>query len=1594
MKPKFRSLIAAFAPLSRSSLIVVASLCAVASANADQTWTGATDALWTTGGNWTTASPGVSDVAIFDAASTANLATTLGANTSVLGLKVVSPTGAVSVATGNTLTLGSAGIDMSAATQNLSLACPVALLGANRQVWSVGGTGGNLSFSGSVTAAAGSALLCDVTAPGTISMTAGTANSLFGTYATYGNSDWAAKDVTNAALVGGNTVSGFYTVNVTGSAQAISGNMDMAVYNTGWTGGQVRTGTNYTVTSMRFNGGTGGGATGVEIKSGTAITVPAILVTPNYGAKNVNITTGGLRPNSGGSLYIHQHNTAGDLVFNSGITAQGTNTLIKTGAGKAIVIGNDNLTGTHTILQGTYQLGNGGASGGMGSTTAAVVNHANVAFNRSDAPVFPNPISGNGSVTMAGSGALTLSGTNTYSGGTNLNAGTLVLTDVNDLGTGTALNFNGGTLRWSGINTDISASFNLTLNAGGAGLDTNGNDVTFANPVGNSGTGGIVKKGAGTLTLAEANLFSGDSTVSVGKLVVSNTAGSATGSGAVNVSAGGILAGTGVIAGTVNVALGGVIQPGASVGEITVGGLNLVTGSVVNVEFGTGNDQVDVTATNGLTLNGGTINLYQDGTTTPFTATGTYDLITFQGAVQGSGVPSLVIGNPQPGIDYSLNVVGNVLKLTIAPGGLISHWIEDGGGDWTDTGSWSSTVPGVQGDSALFDTNLLSGPATINLNASRTVGSVFFDSAANSYTLAPGTVGSLVFDNDTDDSVLNVLAGVHFITAPVSFTSNLSVLTATPSDAVTLSGGISGAGGLAMNGPGTLLLSGANTGTGGISMNNGTVDFGTGSLGSNNLDFDGGRLRWAAVNTDDISTAVMTFGTGGAILDTNGNDVVLANSVGNSGVGSLAKEGTGSLELASANDYSGSTSILGGSLVVPADASLGTVPGSPTTDSLVIGNGTLAVPASFTLSTNRGIALTNAASSISLASGATLSHGGTVAGAGKLNVSGSGGILALNGTKSYGGGTVVTDATVQSNTDLPSNITLNGTGALSFTGTRNVTGLTINGPDTAVTSTSAGVILTVASFTAGSGQVTLTNSYVTDFTGTWGTFGGTIKLNGPGGYRLNGTGGSGNVTVDLNGYGLSMRAGTTAVAIGALTGSAASVLAGPTNSAQTVTYTVGAKNVSTIYAGAITNSGGGGKAALTKTGTETLTLSGASTYTGDTRVSAGTLAVESTTALGSDVAGTIVDGNDVGSKVTITGGLTVTEPWTLGGRQGANASSPSIVSLAGNNILSGLVTPTTGGNNYNIESAAGTLKMAGDFVPTGSVTGPRYLQLLGAAPGEWSGSIQNGTATVFLNCKGTGTWTLSGNNTYTGDTVVDSGCSMVLFRDTSVTGHLKFAPGANNVCNKVTGAGTATLNGIFDIDLTAANLTTNNEWTLVDVASKTYGVDFAVDGFTKSGSIWTKVDGANTWTFSQTSGKLGLTIAAGFSSWATTHAGGGAATDDFDGDGVSNAAEWVLGGLETTNDLGKLPGVSTTGGNLIFTFVRDQQSISADTTVSIETSTDLAGWPNSYVVPDVATVGTVTVAKDTAPGKDTVTLTVPQAPDAKKFAHLKVVITP
>lgn len=170
------------------------------------------------------------------------------------------------------------------------------------------------------------------------------------------------------------------------------------------------------------------------------------------------------------------------------------------------------------------------------------------------------------------------------------------------------------------------------------------------------------------------------------------------------------------------------------------------------------------------------------------------------------------------------------------------------------------------------------------------------------------------------------------------------------------------------------------------------------------------------------------------------------------------------------------------------------------------------------------------------------------------------------------------------------------------------------------------------------------------------------------------------------------------------------------------------------------------------------------------------------------------------------------------------------------------------------------------------------------------------------------------------------------------------------------------------------------------------------------------VPAAGTATYAFTGGNLvgSHTIAAEFlaaeagtgspyATWATTNAPTGTPADDYDGDGVSNAVEFVLGGTASTNDLGKLPAMATNNGNMTFTFVRKQNSIAPSMGVSIVVGTDLVNWPDSFNVgADTAgsTAGVVVTKDSPNAGEDTIVLTLPQAPDPRKFARLKVVVSP
>ncbi|RYD62482.1 MAG: hypothetical protein EOP84_34565, partial [Verrucomicrobiaceae bacterium] len=218
----------------------------------------------------------------------------------------------------------------------------------------------------------------------------------------------------------------------------------------------------------------------------------SILVTPNVGTDDVQINGGGnIRMGTGATLLLQQHNTTGNLILNSQITqsAGAGSNVTKVGAGKVILASNGNsYAGGTRIFEGTLQVGNGGASGVLGS--GDVTNNGTLAFHRSDSVTVIHNIHGSGAVTQMGPGELTFT-TNfsTYTGPTNLQGGILTFTSLQNLGNGTAINFNGGALKWATGTTEDASTRTLTFNAPGGTIHTNGNDLTFANPVGNSGAG-------------------------------------------------------------------------------------------------------------------------------------------------------------------------------------------------------------------------------------------------------------------------------------------------------------------------------------------------------------------------------------------------------------------------------------------------------------------------------------------------------------------------------------------------------------------------------------------------------------------------------------------------------------------------------------------------------------------------------------------------------------------------------------------------------------------------------------------------------------------------------------------------------------------------------------------------------------------------------------------------------------------------------------------------------------------------------------------------------------------------------------------------
>jgi fibronectin-binding autotransporter adhesin len=223
--------------------------------------------------------------------------------------------------------------------------------------------------------------------------------------------------------------------------------------------------------------------------------------------------SGGLTFNSG-TVQVGNNDANGDIpsggITNNGVlvfartdTLQVTNiingsgSLTNNGSGTLILAGANSYNGPTAINAGTVQVGNGGATGALGQSS--IINNGTLVYNLSANVTVVPDISGTGPLIQNGSGRLTLNTSETYSGDTIANAGTLVLSNSASIPNTPHILINNATLDVSSFTSGFTIAPNQTLflthgAVTGIGLNANGATIgmtnsTFTIPV--SGTPGV-----------------------------------------------------------------------------------------------------------------------------------------------------------------------------------------------------------------------------------------------------------------------------------------------------------------------------------------------------------------------------------------------------------------------------------------------------------------------------------------------------------------------------------------------------------------------------------------------------------------------------------------------------------------------------------------------------------------------------------------------------------------------------------------------------------------------------------------------------------------------------------------------------------------------------------------------------------------------------------------------------------------------------------------------------------------------------------------------------------------------------------------------
>ncbi|EIZ5198625.1 autotransporter-associated beta strand repeat-containing protein, partial [Salmonella enterica] len=528
---------------------------------------------------------------------------------------------------------------------------------------------------------------------------------------------------------------------------------------------------------------------------------------------------------------------------NSGWNGQ---SLTKTGAGTLILNAENTYTGSTTISEGTLIATNVEALG-TGNVTDNAVLELNTGGD------FDNAISGSGQVVKSGDETLTLSGANSYTGGTTISGGTLVANNVEALGTG-----------------DVTNNATLELNTGG----------DFTNAI--SGSGQVVKSGDKTLTLSGANSYSGATTISGGTLIATHV--NALGTGAIDNRASLLLDAS---------------------GQFTV--TDLTTESGGNTEIGAGSTLQATTLTqkSDSTL---TINL-NSNTVDPVIHAASQ--VSLAGTLDITGVGDVLDSDPASTDDLDTftliasdkTIAGDFEKLTVAgmDADLADFITVDGRID--DTGKQYELTTALtwyaDRDDAVTDAH-----GTFNLTNAD--GSFAVNTVLENVDATLDPASSTGWDGT---SLIKQGAGTLILNAENTYTGGTTIsggtLVATNVDALgsgdvtddatlelntggTFDNAISGSGQVVKSGDDVLTLSGANSYSGGTLISDGT-------LVASNVE---------ALGSGDVTNdAVLELNTGGDF----------DNAI--SGSGQVVKSDDDALTLSGSNTYTGGTTINDGTLI-------------------------------------------------------------------------------------------------------------------------------------------------------------------------------------------------------------------------------------------------------------------------------------------------------------------------------------------------------------------------------------------------------------------------------------------------------------------------------------------------------------------------------------------------------------------------------------------------------------------------------------------------------------------------------------------------------